>query len=129
MYYNTTKIKNSTTKNPFPINKQKSYIPCKIIGTIQLIIKYLFLNAIRSDYKIPIKVELRYLNGTDKGVEDYIIDNIITKAGSAKIISLCLFKYNQIIAIIPRALRIAIIINLPAVFSFSSFGAGSCDCV
>lgn len=41
------------------------------------IIKYLFLNAIRSDYKIPIKVELRYLNGTDKGVEDYIIDNII----------------------------------------------------
>ena len=41
------------------------------------IVKYLFLSAIRTDYKIPIKVELRYLNGTDKGIEDYIIDNII----------------------------------------------------
>lgn len=40
------------------------------------VIKYLFLNAIDSDFKIPIKIELRYLNDYDGSVIEYIKDNI-----------------------------------------------------
>jgi len=40
------------------------------------IVKYLFLNAIDSDFKIPIKIELRYLNDFDGSVIDYIKENI-----------------------------------------------------
>ncbi len=47
------------------------------------LIKYLFLGAIRNNYKIPIKVELRYLNGTDYSIIDYILNNIIRYEGIA----------------------------------------------
>lgn len=40
------------------------------------IVKYLFLNAIDSNFKIPIKIELRYLNDFEGSVIDYIKENI-----------------------------------------------------
>ncbi|UTW66226.1 NACHT domain-containing protein [bacterium SCSIO 12643] len=40
------------------------------------IVKYLFLNAIDSDFKVPIKLELRYLNDYDGSVIEYIKDKI-----------------------------------------------------
>ena len=40
------------------------------------IVKYLFLNAIDSQFKIPIKIELRYLNDFDGSVIEYIKENI-----------------------------------------------------
>lgn len=40
------------------------------------IVKYLFLNAIDSKFKIPIKVELRYLNDYNGTVIDFIKDRI-----------------------------------------------------
>ena len=40
------------------------------------IVKYLFLNAIDSDFKIPIKIELRYLNDFEGSVIEYIKENI-----------------------------------------------------
>ncbi|HCQ75316.1 MAG TPA: hypothetical protein DIV44_00765, partial [Leeuwenhoekiella sp.] len=56
----------------------KQYIP--LIGSAgsgkSTIIKYLFLNAIDSKFKIPIKIELRYLNDFDGSVVEYIKENI-----------------------------------------------------
>lgn len=46
--------------------------------------KYLFVNAIKSDYKIPIKVELRYLNEYNNGLLPYIKDEIIKFTEIAK---------------------------------------------
>ncbi|NOQ75963.1 MAG: hypothetical protein GQ574_28410 [Crocinitomix sp.] len=40
------------------------------------IVKYLFVNAILTDFKIPIKIELRYLNDYDGTLKDYIFDEI-----------------------------------------------------
>lgn len=40
------------------------------------IVKYLFLNAIDTDFKIPIKVELRYLNDFQGNIIDFIKDRI-----------------------------------------------------
>ncbi len=40
------------------------------------VVKYLFLNAIECDFKIPIKIELRYLNDFDGSVIEYIKENI-----------------------------------------------------
>ncbi|WPR72451.1 NACHT domain-containing protein [Flavobacterium sp. NG2] len=40
------------------------------------IVKYLFLNSIDSDYKIPIKVELRYLNDHNGSLIDFIKEKI-----------------------------------------------------
>ncbi len=40
------------------------------------IVKYLFLNAIDTNFRIPIKVELRYLNDFSGSVIDYIKDKI-----------------------------------------------------
>lgn len=40
------------------------------------IVKYLFLNAIDSKFKIPVKVELRYLNDFNGSVIDFIKDRI-----------------------------------------------------
>lgn len=40
------------------------------------IVKHLFLNAIDTQFKIPIKIELRYLNDFDGSVIEYIKDNI-----------------------------------------------------
>lgn len=40
------------------------------------IVKYLFINCIQSKYKIPIKIELRYLNDYNEGLIDYIKNEI-----------------------------------------------------
>ncbi|NMH26550.1 NACHT domain-containing protein [Flavobacterium silvaticum] len=40
------------------------------------LLKYLFINSVKTNFKIPIKVELRYLNEYKKGFNDYIIDEI-----------------------------------------------------
>lgn len=40
------------------------------------IVKYLFLNAIDSNFKIPIKIELRYLNDFNGNLIDYIKERI-----------------------------------------------------
>jgi hypothetical protein len=40
------------------------------------VVKYLFLNAIDTQFKIPIKIELRYLNDYDGIVVDFIKDKI-----------------------------------------------------
>lgn len=59
-----------------------------IIGTAgsgkSTLVKYLFVNAIKSDYKIPIKVELRYLNDYNNGLLPYIKEEIIKFAEIAK---------------------------------------------
>jgi len=63
------------------INKlfeQKQFIT--LIGSAgsgkSTIVKYLFLNAIDTNFKIPIKLELRYLNDYEGSVTDYIKDKI-----------------------------------------------------
>lgn len=52
-----------------------------IIGTAgsgkSTLVKYLFVNAIKSKFKIPIKIELRYLNDYPKGLISYIREEII----------------------------------------------------
>lgn len=52
-----------------------------IIGTAgsgkSTLVKYLFVNAIKSKFKIPIKIELRYLNDYSKGLISYIREEII----------------------------------------------------
>lgn len=48
------------------------------------IVKYLFLNAIDSKFKIPIKVELRYLNDYNGTVIDFIKDRIFKLSRLAK---------------------------------------------
>lgn len=59
-----------------------------IIGTAgsgkSTLVKYLFVNAIKSDYKIPIKVELRYLNDYNNGLLPYIKEEIIKFTEIAK---------------------------------------------
>ncbi len=41
------------------------------------LIKYIFLNCIKSKYKIPIILELRYLNSTNKTLKDYIYSKLL----------------------------------------------------
>ena len=52
-----------------------------IIGTAgsgkSTLVKYLFVNAIKCNYKIPIKIELRYLNNYSGSLLVYIKDEII----------------------------------------------------
>jgi predicted NACHT family NTPase len=53
------------------------------------IVKYLFLNAIDTSFKIPIKLELRYLNDYDGSVIDFVKEKIFKLnrlASSEKII-------------------------------------------
>lgn len=40
------------------------------------IIKYLFINSVQTNFKIPIKIELRYLNDYEKSLSDYIFEEI-----------------------------------------------------
>lgn len=47
------------------------------------IIKYLFLNSIDTNFKIPIKVELRYLNDYNGNVIEFIKDKIFKLNGLA----------------------------------------------
>lgn len=39
-------------------------------------VKYLFVNSIRTNFKIPIKIELRYLNEYDKSIIEYVQEKI-----------------------------------------------------
>ena len=52
-----------------------------IIGTAgsgkSTLVKYLFVNSIKTDYKIPLKVELRYLNDYNKDLLSFINEEII----------------------------------------------------
>ena len=52
-----------------------------IIGTAgsgkSTLVKYLFVDCIKNNYKIPIKVELRHLNNYDGDLLSYITDEII----------------------------------------------------
>ncbi|WP_405569325.1 NACHT domain-containing protein [Winogradskyella sp. Asnod2-B02-A] len=41
------------------------------------LIKYLFLNSIRSSYKIPLLIELRYLNEYIGSIEDFIFEKVL----------------------------------------------------
>lgn len=47
------------------------------------IIKYLFLNSIDTDFKIPIKVELRYLNDYNGNIIEFIKEKIFKLSGLA----------------------------------------------
>jgi predicted NACHT family NTPase len=47
------------------------------------IIKYLFLNSINTNFKIPIKVELRYLNDYNSNIIDFIKEKIFKLNGLA----------------------------------------------
>lgn len=40
------------------------------------IVKYLFINAVEKEFKIPIKIELRYLNDYESNLRDYIFNEI-----------------------------------------------------
>lgn len=66
--------------------KEQQYIILK--GTAgsgkSTIIKYLFLNAIQTKFKIPIKIELRYLNDYNGNIIEYIQDKIF-KIGRAHV--------------------------------------------
>lgn len=70
--------KRISTKSPKKLFNQWNYIT--IIGTAgsgkSTIVKYLFTECIKSSYKIPIKVELRYLNDADESLADYIFNTI-----------------------------------------------------
>ena len=59
-----------------------------IIGTAgsgkSTLVKYLFVDTIRKDYKIPLKVELRYLNNFDGNLLSYITDELIKFSGIAE---------------------------------------------
>lgn len=65
--------------------KEQQYIILK--GTAgsgkSTIIKYLFLNAIQTKFKIPIKIELRYLNDYNGNIIEYIQDKIFKFQGLA----------------------------------------------
>lgn len=59
-----------------------------IIGTAgsgkSTLVKYLFVNAIKTKFKIPIKVELRYLNDYSGSLLSYIEEEIIKFTGIAE---------------------------------------------
>lgn len=59
-----------------------------IIGTAgsgkSTLVKYLFVNAIKTKFKIPIKVELRYLNDYSQNLLSYINEEIVKFSGIAE---------------------------------------------
>ena len=59
-----------------------------IIGTAgsgkSTLVKYLFVNSIKTEYKIPIKVELRYLNDYNQDLLTYIKEEIVKFSEIAK---------------------------------------------
>ena len=74
-----------------------------IIGTAgsgkSTLVKYLFVDTLKKKYKIPLKVELRYLNNYDNNLLSYIKDNIIkfTKIAESDRIIERLFDSGQFI--------------------------------
>ena len=76
--YYDKKIKRISTENVSGLFKKTNYIT--LIGNAgsgkSTIVKYLFINSVELKFKIPIKVELRYLNEYKSNLTDYIIDEI-----------------------------------------------------
>ncbi|NQU88202.1 MAG: hypothetical protein HQ541_20840, partial [Mariniphaga sp.] len=72
------KSKRISTADIFNLFKKTNYIT--IIGSAgsgkSTIVKYLFINSVKTGFKIPIKVELRYLNEYKGSISDYIIDEV-----------------------------------------------------
>ena len=77
-----------STEDVSKLFKKTNYIA--IIGSAgsgkSTIVKYLFLDSVKRNFKIPIKVELRYLNDYKGSIADYIFDEIFTfhKLGFSK---------------------------------------------
>ena len=67
-----------STENIKKLFKTEKYLT--IIGSAgsgkSTLVKYLFLKAIEDKYKIPIKIELRYLNDYKGNIFDYILNEI-----------------------------------------------------
>ncbi|SHF18418.1 NACHT domain-containing protein [Flavobacterium fontis] len=72
---NSKRIPTNSVKELFSKNKLITLIGNAGSGK-STIVKYLFLNSIDSDYKIPIKVELRYMNDFDGSVIEFIRERI-----------------------------------------------------
>lgn len=72
------KLKKNSTEKISEVFKKSKYIT--IIGNAgsgkSTIVKYLYINAVQSNYKIPIKIELRYLNDYKHSFTDYIHNEI-----------------------------------------------------
>ncbi|WP_370094103.1 NACHT domain-containing NTPase [Winogradskyella sp.] len=72
------KPKKIPTENIEKLFKKSNYIT--LIGNAgsgkSTIVKYLFINAVETNFKIPIKVELRYLNEYKHSFKDYIFNEI-----------------------------------------------------
>lgn len=81
--YSTSKISTEKIEKIFCKNNCITIIGTAGSGKSTLI-KYLFVNAIKSNYKIPIKVELRYLNNYGGSLLSYIKDEIIKFSGIAE---------------------------------------------
>lgn len=83
---NSSKSKRIPTKNVEELFTKGNCVT--IIGTAgsgkSTLVKYLFVSSIKSDYKIPIKVELRYLNDYDKDLLSYVNEEIIKFSEIAK---------------------------------------------
>ncbi len=71
----TTRIPTHSINSLFEHNQFLTIIGSAGSGK-STIIKYLFLNSIDTKFKIPIKVELRYLNDYDGSITDFIKDKI-----------------------------------------------------
>lgn len=72
------KVKKIPTEDISKLFKKSNYIT--LIGNAgsgkSTIVKYLFINAVQTSYKIPIKIELRYFNEYKYSFTDYIYDEI-----------------------------------------------------
>ncbi|WP_157724117.1 NACHT domain-containing protein [Winogradskyella sediminis] len=72
------KLKKISTEDISKLFKKSNYIT--LIGNAgsgkSTIVKYLFINAVQQGYKIPIKIELRYLNEYKHSFTDYIFNEI-----------------------------------------------------
>jgi hypothetical protein len=74
----TDDSKRISTENVSKLFSKTNYIT--IIGNAgsgkSTIVKYLFLDSVSRNFKIPIKIELRYLNDYKNSIADYIFDEI-----------------------------------------------------
>ncbi len=83
-----SKEESISTEDVSKLFKKTNYIA--IIGSAgsgkSTIVKYLFLDSVKRNFKIPIKVELRYLNDYKGSIADFIFDEIFTfhKLGFSK---------------------------------------------
>jgi len=69
------KIDTSSIKKLFELSRFITIIGSAGSGK-SMLVKYLFVNSIEENFKIPIKIELRYLNKFKGHIKDYIFDKI-----------------------------------------------------